>query len=157
MKLIFRFIFFVSLFFFQSFLSYASPDGKGLLCKCVKCNFENDIVYKTDDLKTYDLGMKEIGIYFQNKGAQVITFKRHNDEIVKGGLMLTEYHTNDNEIKWLWFTLNRETLILKSIYPNSNVRQCVLYSNKDKLDNAMYDLFIKYQNKLNLKLKKNKL
>ena len=30
-------------------------------------------------------------------------------------------------------------------------------SNKDKLDSAMYDLFIKYQNKLNLKLKKNKL
>ena len=116
MKLILGLFFCIFIFFSKFSFSYASPDGKGLLCKCVKCNFENDIVYKTDDLKTYDLGMKEIGIYFQNKGAQVITFKRHNDEIVKGGLVLTEYHTNDNEIKWLWFTLNRETLILKSIY-----------------------------------------
>ena len=144
--------FLILILFFYSFSASANPDGKGLLCKCVKCNLENDIVYKT-----YELGMKEIGIFFQYKGAQVITFQRQNDEIVKGGLALTEYHTTDNEIKWLWFSLNRETLILKSIYPNSNVRQCTLYSNKDKFDNAMYDLFIKYQNKLNMKLKKNKL
>ena len=138
--------------FFYSLPASANPNGKGLICKCIKCVLENDLLYKS-----YELDMKELIIYFDNGAANAWTFKRVNDEILRGGLMPVEYQSNMSKIKWLWFELDRETLILKNVYPNSNIRKCTLFPNKEKFDIATYDLFLKYQNKLNKKIKKNQI
>jgi len=144
--------FLILVIFFYTFSAFGNPNGKGLICKCIKCILENDILYKS-----YDLDMKELIVYFDNGAASAWTFKRVNDEILRGGLVPVEYKANISKITWLWFELDRETLTLKTVYPNSNIRKCTLFSNKDKLDSAAYDLFLKYQNQLNSKLKKNKI
>lgn len=56
--------FLILVIFFYTFSAFGNPNGKGLICKCIKCILENDILYKS-----YDLDMKELIVYFDNGAA----------------------------------------------------------------------------------------
>ena len=168
-------LFFIFLIFLlvQTFPTFAStPNGKGLICKCLSVNDCPKWINLFFD--TYISPNKipsEIAIIFENNKATYYYIQIVNDKIryVKEelGAYGAEYpfYTTKNSIKWSMSknnntTIDRKTLRYMSLekdkYKNINYyyRQCDVFK-KDDIFKELKKLVSKYQNEHNAFLKDN--
>ena len=155
----------------QSFPSYgSSPNGKGLICKCVEC------ILGTIDWTSYIEEKKyptEVGYFFKNDKVKYYFIRKKNDKIFmsesffKGEKEPKPYMSDLNKIEWgkyfgitYLYTLDRETLLLKKRFNEdksiSTIRKCEPYDSFNKFEKKMNELSLTYQKKYDLKLIKNK-
>lgn len=172
----FKFSFITLIFLLvQTFPTFAStPNGKGLICKCLSVNdcpkWTNLFWY------TYISPNKipsEIAIIFENNKATYYYIRNVNDKVsyIKEvlGAYNAEYpfYTTKNSIKWSMSknnntTIDRKTLNYKSIEKDSSkkinyyYRKCEVFK-KDDVFKELKKLVSKYQNEHNEFLKDNKI
>ena len=161
---------FIIVFLFQSFPSYGSVDGKGIICKCLVCNLEHldPSSYMPNNIPT------EIGFHFKINKVAIYYIRKIGDKIKVGENFQTtlrkkkRFFSDENEIKWTYkdslniyaYSLNRKTLILSKMNIIKtqifNTRKCEPFSEIDFF-NKMNKLSEIYQNAYDIKTNKNKI
>ncbi len=158
------------IFLIQSFPSFGSVDGKGIICKCLNCNLE----HLDPSSYVYNKIPTEIGFHFKINKVAIYYISKIGDSIkVNENIQTTlrkkkRFVTNENEIKWTYkdslniyaYTLDRKTLILRKMNIIKNKvftsRECEAYLEIEFFEN-MIKLAKKYQRLYNDKPKKNKI
>ena len=155
---------------FNSFPTFANVDGKGIICKCLDCNFDHL------DPSSYIANKKptEIGFHFRINKVAIYYISKIGDNIkVSENVQTTlrkkkRFQTTQNKIKWSYkdslniyaYELDRKILILRKMNITKtetfNLRKCEAYSEIDFFKN-MNDLSEKYQIFYNEKSNKNKI
>jgi len=163
------------IFLFQTFPTFAStPNGKGLICKCLSViNCPNRMNLFWDTYISPNKIPSEIAIFFENNKATYYYIKIVNDKVSFMKEMLGAYgaeypfYTTKDNIKWSMSknnntTINRKSLKYKSLERDSSkninfyYRQCEAFK-KDDVFKELKKLVIKYQKEHNEKLKDNKI
>ena len=154
----------------QSFPSFGSVDGKGIVCKCLDCKLEHldPSSYMPNNIPT------EIGFHFKINKVAIYYISKIGDKIKLSENIQTtlrkkkRFFINEDEIKWTYkdslniyaYTLDRKTLILsqKNITKTEiyNLRKCEAFSEIDFFKN-MNKLSENYQTIYDNKPKKNKI
>ena len=154
----------------QSFPSFGSVDGKGIVCKCLDCKLEHldPSSFMPNNIPT------EIGFHFKINKVAIYYISKIGDNIkVSENLQATlrkkkNFYLDQNEIKWTYkdslniyaYSLDRKTLILSKMNITKtekyNIRICEPFSEIEFF-NKMNKLSEKYQNVYDNKPNKNKI
>ena len=154
----------------QSFPSFGSVDGKGIVCKCLDCKLEHldPSSYMPNNIPT------EIGFHFKINKVAIYYISKIGDKIkVSENIQTTlrkkkRFYINEDEIEWTYkdslniyaYTLDRKTLILtqKNITKTEtyNLRKCEAFSEIDFFKN-MDKLSEIYQNDYDNKPNRNQI
>ncbi len=165
-----RIIFLIIIFLFQNFPSFGSVDGKGIVCKCLKCqpNHLDPSSYMPNNIPT------EIGFHFKINKVAIYYINKIGDKIKVGENIQTtlrkkkRFYSNQDEIKWTYkdslniyaYSLDRKTLILSKMNiiktETYNIRKCEPFAEIEFF-NRMNNLSKSYQNIYDNKLIKNKI
>ena len=158
------------LLIFFSLPSFASVNGKGIVCKCLDCKLDHldPSSYIPDNKST------EIGFHFKTNKVAIYYITKVGDKIkVSENIQTTlrkkkRFSSNENEIKWTYkdslnlyaYSLDRKTLILSkmNILKNEifNTRKCEPFSEIDFFQ-KMNELSENYQRIYDNKSNKNKI
>ena len=135
----------VFIFVFHSFPLFGSPNGNGIICKCIKCTFDK----------------MERGYLFQYEGVREYYFKKENSKLfLVEEREINSFNDTPSHIFWYNFSgyeLNRKTLILKRKFgDNIDKRQCEVFPSWD-FAAEMEKIKEKYQNVLNVNKKDNRI
>ena len=150
--------------------SFASVNGKGIVCECLDCKLDHidPSSYIPDNKPT------EIGFLFKTNKVAIYYITEVGDNIkVSENIQTTlrkkkRFSSNENEIKWTYkdslnlyaYSLDRKTLILSkmNILKNKvyNTRKCEPFVEIDFF-NKMNELSENYQKIYNNKSNKNKI
>ena len=154
----------------QSFPSFGSVDGKGIVCKCLDCKLEHldPSSYMPNNIPT------EIGFHFKINKVAIYYIRKIGDKIKVGENIQTtlrkkkRFLSDENEIKWTYkdslniyaYSLDRKSLILSKMNITKtekyNIRKCEPFSEIEFF-NKMNELSKNYQNIYDNKPKKNKI
>ena len=154
----------------QSFPSFGSVDGKGIVCKCLDCKLEHldPSSYMPNNIPT------EIGFHFKINKVAIYYIRKIGDKIkVSENIQTTlrkkkRFLSDENEIKWTYkdslniyaYSLDRKTLILSKMNITKtekyNTRKCEPFSEIEFF-NKMNKLSENYQNVYDNKPNKNKI
>ena len=150
---------------FKSFSSFGNPNGKGVVCKCIKCDL-NSIFFGTYLIEEKPT---EIGFLFKDNVVNIFIIGKKNDEIYYDEFEKNKkfrFRVTNEKIIWDYykyrtFTLNRKDLKLYNEFKTKdkyrlNTRICSVHSYQN-FHNKMSSIVNKYQNLLNEKLKDNKI
>ena len=163
-------VFFIFILIFQSFPSFGSVDGKGIVCKCLDCKLEHidPSSYIPNNIPT------EIGFHFKINKVAIFYIRKIGDIIkVSENIQTTlrkkkRFFSDENEIKWTYkdslniyaYSLDRETLILRKMNITKtktyNFRKCEPFSEVEFFK-KMNELSENYQIVYDKKPKKNKI
>ena len=150
---------------FQSFSSFGNPNGKGVVCKCIKCDLSHIFI------GTYLIKEKptEIGFLFKDNVVNIFIIGRKNDKIYyydfeknkKFRFRVTNEKITWDYYKYRTFILHRKDLKLYNEFKTKdkyylNIRICSVHSSQ-KFHKRMNSIVNKYQNQLNEKLRDNKI
>ena len=150
----------------QTFPSFGSVDGKGIVCKCLDCKLEHldPSSYMPNNIPT------EIGFHFKINKVAIYYIRKIGDKIKVGENIQTtlrkkkRFLSNENEIKWTYkdslniyaYSLDRETLILRKMNITKtekfNTRKCEPFSEIEffiKMNKLSEDYQKIYDNKPN--------
>ncbi len=156
------------IFLFYSFASFASVDGKGIICKCLDCKSNHiDPSSYLDNKKPTEIGfhfkIKKVAIYYISK---IGDFIKVNENLQTTLRKKKRFHIDQNKIKWTYkdsiniyaYELDRKTLILSKMNITKtetfNLRSCEAYSEIEFFKN-MNILSEKYQTHYDKKINKN--
>ena len=154
----------------QSYPSFGSVDGKGIICKCLDCKLEHldPSSYMPNNVPT------EIGFHFKINKVAIYYIRKIGDKIKVGENIQTtlrkkkRFLSDENEIKWTYkdslniyaYSLYRKTLIISKMNITKtkkfNTRKCEAFSEIEFF-NKMNKLSENYQNVYNKKSSKNKI
>ena len=154
----------------QSFPSFGSVDGKGVVCKCLDCKLEHldPSSYMPNNKPT------EIGFHFKGNKVAIFYIRKIGDRIKLGeNIQITlrkkkRFLSDENEIKWTYkdslniyaYSLDRQTLILSKMNITKtkkfNIRKCKPFEEIEFF-NKMNELSENYQNIYDNKSNKNKI
>ena len=155
---------------FYTLPSFASVNGKGIVCECIECKQDHL------DPSSYMPNNKpsEIGFHFKTNKVAIYYITKVGDNIkVSENIKTTlrkkkKFSSNENEIRWTYkdslnlyaYSLNRKTLTLTkmNILKNEvfNTRKCEPFSEIDFFK-KMNELSENYQNIYDNKSNKNKI
>ena len=164
--------FFITAFilFIQSYPSFGSVDGKGVVCKCLDCKLEHldPSSYMPNNKPT------EIGFHFKGNKVAIFYIRKIGNKIKLGeNIQITlrkkkRFLSDENEIKWTYkdslniyaYSLDRQTLILSKMNITKtkkfNIRKCEPFEEIEFF-NKMNELSENYQNIYDKKSNKNKI
>ena len=165
-----KIVLFIVIFLLQSFPSFGSVDGKGIICECLDCKLNHL------DPSSYLANKKptEIGFHFKINKVAIYYISKIGDNIkVSENLQATlrkkkRFYLDQNEIKWTYkdsiniyaYVLDRKNLILSKMNITKtkifNRRSCKAYSEIEFFKN-MDLLSEKYQTYHDKKPNKNKI
>ena len=154
----------------QSFASFGSVDGKGIVCKCINCKLEHvdPSSFMPNDVPT------EIGFHFKINKVAIYYIRKIGDEIKVGENIQTtlrkkkRFLYDENKINWTYkdslniyaYSLDRKTLILRKMNITKtkifNIRKCEPFSEIEFF-NKMNTLSENYQNVFDNNPKKNRI
>ena len=158
------------LLIFYTLPSFASVNGKGIVCKCIECKQDHL------DPSSYMPNNKpsEIGFHFKTNKVAIYYITKVGDNIkVSENIQTTlrkkkRFSSNENEIRWTYkdslnlyaYSLDRKTLILSkmNILKNKvyNTRKCEPFAEIDFFE-RMNELSENYQSIYDDKSNKNKI
>ena len=150
----------------QSFSSFGSVDGKGIVCKCLDCKLEHldPSSYMPNSIPT------EIGFHFKINKVAIYYIRKIGDKIKVGENIQTtlrkkkRFLSDENEINWTYkdslniyaYSLDRKTLILSKMNITKtekfNIRECEPFSEIEffiKMNKLSKDYQKIYDNKPN--------
>ena len=146
----------------QSFSSFGSPNGKGIVCNWIDGNVE---LYKKRFRTLISNIPTDVGYFFENDKVVISEFRIKNDIVFVENDVDERYRFSStiNEIEWgssvNWrYKLDRKTLTLKEIMFTQVVtkRKCEVLSKTD-FNERIKNLKKQYQKNYDLKLKGNKI
>ena len=160
----------IIIFLLQSIPSFASVDGKGIVCKCLDCKLDHiDPSSYIPNNKPTEIGfhfkINKVAIYYISKIGDNIKVSENNQTSLR---KKKRFSTDENKIKWTYrdslniyaYELDRKTLNLSKMNitktETHNIRMCEALSEIDFFKN-MNQLSKMYQNSYNKKPKKNKI
>ncbi|MDA9165589.1 hypothetical protein N9O66_06500 [Alphaproteobacteria bacterium] len=155
---------------FYTLPSFASVNGKGIVCECIECKQDHL------DPSSYMPNKKpsEIGFHFKTNKVAIYYITKVGDNIkVSENIKTTlrkkkKFSSNENEIRWTYkdslnlyaYSLDRKTLILSkmNILKNKvyNTRKCEPFAEIDFFE-RMNELSENYQSIYDDKSNKNKI
>ena len=143
----FKTIIFIILFSLHSFVSHASPNDKGLICK--------------SSLKQISKLRNNKGYFFENGRVIEFSFIKKNRKIIIQKDELSSFNLTIDTISWfkemLIYKLNRKNLVLTTEISNITLEYNCELINKITLFKKL-DSFKKiFQNEIDKKLKENKI
>ena len=161
---------FIVIFLLQSFPSFGSVDGKGIVCECLDCKLDHiDPSSYIPNNKPTEIGFhfkfNKVAIYYISKIGDDIKVSENNQTSLR---KKKRFSKDENKIKWTYrdslniyaYELDRKTLNLSKMNiiktETHNLRMCEAFSEIDFFQN-MNQLSEKYQNSYNNKPKKNKI
>ena len=161
---------FIVILLLQSFPSFGSVNGKGIVCKCLDCKLDHlDPSSYISNKKPTEIGfhfkLNKVAIYYISKIGDDIKVSENNQTSLR---KKKRFSKDENKIKWAYrdslniyaYELDRKTLNLSKMNiiktETHNLRICEAFSEIDFFQN-MNQLSEKYQNSYNNKPKKNKI
>ena len=161
---------FIVIFLLQSFPSFGSVNGKGIVCKCLDCKLDHiDPTSYISINKPTEIGfhfkLNKVAIYYISKIGDDIKVSENNQTSLR---KKKRFSKDENKIKWTYrdslniyaYELDRKTLNLSKMNiiktETHNLRICEAFSEIDFFQN-MNQLSEEYQNSYNNKPKKNKI
>ena len=161
---------FIVIFLLQSFPSFGSVNGKGIVCKCLDCKLDHlDPSSYISNKKPTEIGfhfkLNKVAIYYISKIGDDIKVSENNQTSLR---KKKRFSKDENKIKWAYrdslniyaYELDRKTLNLSKMNiiktETHNLRICEAFSEIDFFQN-MNKLSEEYQNSYNNKPKKNKI
>jgi len=161
---------FIVIFLLQSFPSFGSVNGKGIVCKCLDCKLDHlDPSSYISNKKPTEIGfhfkLNKVAIYYISKIGDDIKVSENNQTSLR---KKKRFSKDENKIKWTYrdslniyaYELDRKTLNLSKMNiiktETHNLRICEAFSEIDFFQN-MNQLSEEYQNSYNNKPKKNKI
>ena len=161
---------FIVIFLLQSFPSFGSVNGKGIVCKCLDCKLDHiDPSSYISNNKPTEIGfhfkLNKVAIYYISKIGDDIKVSENNQTSLR---KKKRFSKDENKIKWTYrdslniyaYELDRKTLNLSKMNiiktETHNLRMCEAFSEIDFFQN-MNQLSEEYQNSYNNKPKKNKI
>ena len=159
---------FIVIFLLQSFPSFGSVNGKGIVCKCLDCKLDHiDPSSYIPNNKPTEIGFhfkfNKVAIYYISKIGDDIKVSENNQTSLR---KKKRFSTDENKIKWTYrdslniyaYELDRKTLNLSKMNiiktETHNLRMCEAFSEIDFFQN-MNQLSEEYQNSYNKKPKNN--
>ena len=160
----------IVIFLLQSFPSFGSVDGKGIVCECLDCKLDHiDPSSYIPNNKPTEIGFhfkfNKVAIYYISKIGDDIKVSENNQTSLR---KKKRFSTDENKIKWTYrdslniyaYELDRKTLILSKMNITKtkiyNLRKCKAFKEIDFFKN-MDQLSEKYQDNYNNKPKTNKI
>ena len=161
---------FIVIFLLQSFPSFGSVNGKGIVCKCLDCKLDyiDPSSYISNNKPTeigFHFKLNKVAIYYISKIGDDIKVSENNQTSLR---KKKRFSKDENKIKWTYrdslniyaYELDRKTLNLSKMNiiktETHNLRICEAFSEIDFFQN-MNQLSEEYQNSYNNKPKKNKI
>ena len=160
----------IVIFLLQSYPSFGSVDGKGIVCECLDCKLDHiDPSSYIPNNKATEIGfhfkINKVAIYYISRIGDDIKVSENNQTTLR---KKKRFSTDENKIKWTYrdslniyaYELDRKNLNLSKMNitktETHNVRICEAFSEIDFFKN-INQLSGKYQNSYNKKPKKNKI
>ena len=160
----------IVIFLLQSFPSFGSVDGKGIICECLDCKLDHigPSSYVSNNKPTeigFHFKINKVAIYYISKIGDDIKVSENNQISLR---KKKRFSIDENKIKWTYkdslnihaYELDRKTLNLSKMNiiktETYNLRMCEAFSEIDFFKN-MNQLSEKFQNSYNNKPKKNKI